>query len=146
LRIGGDGRVERCRLPFVAREPIVRLQGELQLEVMRALWHLDRSVGVEDVRNKLPARQQGAYTTIQTVLNRLAERGLVGRRRQGKAISYRATVSEADYYSRSLRETLALASDEARRSALAQLVGDLDPGELDEIEALAREVATRRVR
>lgn len=130
----------------MARDPIVQLQGELQLEVMRALWRLDRPVGVEDVRSELPARQEGAYTTIQTVLNRLAERGLVGRRRQGKTISYRAKVSEADYYSRSLRETLALASDDARRSALAQLVGDLDPGELDEIEALAREVATRRVR
>ncbi len=130
----------------MAREPAVQLQGELQLEVMRALWRLDRPVGVEEVRSELPARQQGAYTTIQTILTRLAERGLVGRKREGKTISYRAKVSEADYYSRSLRETLALASDDARRAALAQLVGDLDPGELDEIEALAREVATRRDR
>lgn len=130
----------------MAREPAVQLQGELQLEVMRALWRLDRPVGVEEVRRELPARQQGAYTTIQTILTRLAERGLVGRKREGKAISYRAKVSEADYYSRSLRETLASASDDARRAALAQLVGDLDPGELDEIETLAREVAVRRDR
>lgn len=130
----------------MARESAVQLQGELQLGVMRALWRLDRSASVEDVRAALPARQRGAYTTVQTILNRLAERGLLARERQGKAIFYAAQVSEADYYSRSIRETLAPASDDARRTALAQLVGDMAPGELDEIEALAREVAKRRSR
>lgn len=130
----------------MARDSAVQLQGELQLEVMRALWQLDRPASVEDVRTALPARQRGAYNTVQTILNRLAERGLLGRERQGKAIFYEAQVSEADYYSRSIRAALAPASDDARRTALAQLVGDMAPGELDEIEALAREVAKRRGR
>lgn len=130
----------------MAREPAVQLQGELQLEVMRALWRLDRAASVEDVRGALPAPQRGAYNTVQTILNRLAERGLLGRERQGKAIFYSAKISEADYYSRSVREALASASDDARRTALAQLVGDMAPGELGEIEALAREVAKRRGR
>ena len=30
---------------------------------------------VEQVRGELPPRYQGAYNTVQTVLNRLAERG-----------------------------------------------------------------------
>lgn len=128
----------------MARESDVQLQGELQLAVMRALWRLGEPSSVEDVRQALPARQRGAYTTVQTILNRLAERSLVGRERQGKAIFYEAKVSEGDYYSRSVRQTLAKASDDARRTALAQLVGDMAPGELNEIEALAREVAQRR--
>jgi|ThiBio_1000_plan_1041568.scaffolds.fasta_scaffold03273_3 predicted transcriptional regulator len=128
----------------MARETAVQLQGELQIEVMRALWRLGRAASVDDVRNELPDRQRGAYTTVQTVLNRLAERGLLVRQRQGKAIFYATKVSEGDYYSRSVQETLASASDGARRTALAHLVGDMDPGELDEIEALAREVAARR--
>jgi predicted transcriptional regulator len=128
----------------MARDSAVQLQGELQLEAMRALWRLGRPASVEDVRGSLPARQRGAYTTVQTILNRLAERGLLRRERQGKAIFYEPRISEGDYYSRSVQETLAEASDDARRTALAQLVGDLAPGELDEIEALAREVAQRR--
>ncbi|MCB0859288.1 MAG: BlaI/MecI/CopY family transcriptional regulator [Solirubrobacterales bacterium] len=130
----------------MVRLPVVQLQGELQLEVMKTLWRLDAQVGVEDVRSKLPADKQGAYTTIQTILNRLAERGLVKRKRHGKNVFYRAAVSEADYYSRSLKEALAPASDHARRAALAQLVGDLNPGELTEIEELARDVSARRDR
>lgn len=126
-------------------ETSVQLQGELQLEAMRALWRLERG-SVEDVRRALKPRQRGAYTTVQTVLNRLAERGLLGRERQGKSILYTPCLSEADYYSRSLRATLDQASEAARRSALAKVVGEMGPGELDEIQALAREVAGNRRR
>lgn len=128
----------------MAREFPVQLQGELQLEVMRSLWRLDKPSSVEEVRGALPRRHRGAYTTVQTILNRLAERELLSRERQGKAILYETKVSEAEYYSRSVRAALADASDEARRTALAELVGDMRPGELDEIEALAREVGKRR--
>lgn len=121
-----------------------QLQGELQKEAMRALWRLGEPSTVEDVRRAMPARQRGAYTTVQTILNRLAERGLLSRERRGKPMFYEPTISEADYYSRSVRHALATASDDARRTALAQLVGDLAPGERDQIAALARDVAERR--
>ena len=128
----------------MVREPAVQLQGELQIEVMRALWRLGRAASVDDVRNELPDRHRGAYTTVQTVLNRLAERGLLVRQRQGKAIFYAAKVSEADYFSLSVRQTLAGASDGARRTVLAELVGDMGAGGLGELEALAREAAAKR--
>ena len=110
---------------------------------MRALWQLGRG-SVEQVRGALPHRYQGAYTTIQTVLNRLAERGLLARERERNVIYYSPAVSESDYYSRSLSETLSNASEEARRTALARVVGELGPAELDQIGILAREVASER--
>lgn len=128
----------------MARKVDAQLQGELQMEVMRALWHRAGPSNVEEVRKALPSRHRGAYTTVQTILNRLAERGLLSRVRQGNLILYSPLITEADYYSRSVRQTLAQASDDARRTALAQLVGDLAPGELDEMKALSREVAQRR--
>lgn len=128
----------------MARKAEVQLQGEVQMEVMRTLWRLGGPSTVEDVRRAMPARRHGAYTTVQTILNRLAERGLLSRERRGKPMFYEPKISEADYYSRSVRQTLATASEDARRTALAQLVGDMAPGERDEIAALAREVAQRR--
>ena len=110
---------------------------------MRAMWRLDRA-SVEEVRTALPPRHRGAYTTVQTVLNRLAERGLLSRKRAGHLILYSARVSEADYLAGSLDRALAGASKDARRTALASLVGDLDPGELDEIRGLAGEIRGRR--
>lgn len=110
---------------------------------MQVMWRLDEA-SVEEVSSALPPSQRGAYTTVQTVLNRLAERGLLARAKQGKAIRYSPKVEEADYVSRSLHDTLKQASPEARQVALTRLVGELDPGDFAEIKGLAQETAKRR--
>jgi predicted transcriptional regulator len=121
------------------------ITGELQTQVMAALWRLGNGT-VEEVRTALPSRYRGAYTTVQTVLNRLAERGLLSRRRAGNAIEYRPRLSEADYLARSISQTLAGASMDARQAALARLIGDLGDDELSEIRQLAREMGGKRGR
>jgi predicted transcriptional regulator len=99
---------------------------------------------VEHVREGLPTRHRSAYTTVQTVLNRLTERGLVGRVRRGRTMVYTAELSEAQYLSQSLERALAGASLEARQVALTQLIGGLDPDELERFGDQARQVRERR--
>lgn len=110
---------------------------------MRAAWRLGRG-SVDDIRAALPKKQRGAYTTVQTILNRLVARGLLRRDKQGKAFIYSPKVTEADYVARSLKSTLASASEKARLAALANLVGGLEPAEMDEINSLAGEIADKR--
>ena len=114
------------------------IQGELQGQVMAALWRLSAGT-VEQVREELPPRYQGAYNTIQTVLNRLVARGLLTREREGRGFVYKPKVTEAEYLSGSIRRTLAGASSGARQAALANIIGGLRPDELSELEELARE-------
>ena len=121
------------------------IQGELQTQVMAALWRMGSGT-VEAVRSELPARYRGAYTTVQTVLNRLAERGLLSREREGRGIVYRPRVSEAEYLSKTIRSTLAGASSDARQAALANLLGGLKADELSELQKLAQEARTQRKR
>jgi predicted transcriptional regulator len=121
------------------------IQGDLQEQIMRVLWRLERGT-VEDVRKALPRRHRGAYTTIQTVLNRLAERGLLRRKRVAKVIYYSPRITEAEYLSRSLNRALAGASADARRAALASLVGTLKPGEFEQVRQLARQIERERER
>ena len=110
---------------------------------MRVLWRLERG-SVDEVRAALPKKQRGAYTTVQTILNRLTARGLLRRDKQGKAFIYVPRLSEADYVARSLNRTLAGASDKARLAALANFVGGLDQSEVNEINSLANEIAEKR--
>jgi len=121
------------------------IQGELQAQIMSALWRLESGT-VEEVRSSLPRRYRGAYNTVQTVLNRLTDRGLLSRKRRGNAFVYRARVSEADYVSRSIELTLAGASAGARNAALARLIGTLEPGELSDLQHLAGEARQKRRR
>lgn len=104
---------------------------------MAALWRVEAGT-VEQVRAALPSRYQGAYTTVQTVLNRLHERGLLSRKRQGLAFVYRPRLSEPEYLSRTIETTLAGASTEVRQAVLAQLLGGLGRSELAELRKLAK--------
>jgi predicted transcriptional regulator len=119
------------------------IHGDLQVQIMAALWRLGSGT-VEQVRAALPERYRGAYTTVQTVLNRLSERGLLAREKQGKQIVYRPAVTEAEYISGSIARTLAAASADARQTALARLIGELDPAELSDLRNLAGELDQRR--
>jgi predicted transcriptional regulator len=124
---------------------VTPLTGELQTQVMAAVWRLERGT-VEQVRGALPRRYRGAYNTIQTVLNRLADRQLLSRHKVGNAFEYRPLVSEGEYLSRSIADTLAGASRAGRQAALAHLVGGLDDAELAALRDLAREMSERRQR
>lgn len=118
-----------------ARELSIR--GDLQIEIMGIVWRLGHAK-VDDVRGEQPVRRRSAYTTVQTVMNRLVDRGLLTRRREGHAFTYRACYDEATYLARTIGDRLAEASPEARRAALINLVDHLDDGERDEVARYAR--------
>ncbi len=110
---------------------------------MSAVWKLGEAT-VEAVRAEQPQRRRSAYTTIQTVLNRLVDRGLLLRERRGRAFVYKPRVEESEYLSRCIGERLAGASPAARRAALLNVVGDLEPRELDEIARRANQIKRSR--
>lgn len=110
---------------------------------MAVLWRTGPGT-VEHVRDGLPARHRSAYTTVQTVLNRLADRALVSRVRRGRTMVYTAKLNEAQYLSRSLERTLAGASLEARQVALTELIGGLDADELERLSDQARRAQASR--
>ena len=120
-----------------------QIQGDLQAQIMTALWRLESGT-VEQVRSGMPARYRGAYTTVQTVLNRLAERGLLVRSKRGNAIVYTPKLTEAEYVSRSIEQTLAGASTHARQAAIAQLLGELDRDEITALRRRARDLERKR--
>lgn len=110
---------------------------------MLVLWRREQGT-VEDVRAGLPSQYQGAYTTVATVLNRLVDRGLLRRERLGRTMTYTPMVSEAQYLSRSIGQTLAGASTHARQVALAELIGTIDEDELAGLqEQIRRRTASR---
>ena len=128
-------------MPAPPRE--LDFRGDLQAEVMAAVWKLGEAK-VEDVRAQQPRGRRSAYTTVQTVMNRLVERGLLTRERRGQAFVYRARYEEGDYLARTLEERLAGASADTRKAALVGLVEGLSADELDEVARYANRVRRRR--
>lgn len=124
------------------RRVTLDVRGGLQAEVLAAVWKLGRAT-VEEVREEQRERRS-AYTTVQTVMNRLVDRGLLERKRTGKAFVYNARLDESEYLARSIGDRLAAVSPNARKAALVSLVEGLEADELDEVLRYANRVKRRR--
>ena len=77
----------------------------LELDCMNALWRLGQAT-VRDVHAALAPTRPRAYTTIMTILDRLAQKGMVERQKAGRAWLYKAQLS----------------ADQARTHAVSRLV------------------------
>lgn len=109
---------------------------ELQLDVMRVLWRGDASVA--DVAAALADSRGLAHTTVATVLTRLAKRGVVAARRDGRQLVYRATVSEPQVRRSMVADLVQSLFKGDPRALLAHLVSEKDvaPGDLAKVQAL----------
>lgn len=108
------------------------LTGQLQVQVMRVLWTAGNGT-VEEVRKGLPSAGGAAYTTVQTVLNRLVDRGLASRVREGKRVRYQPVVTEEEHLCAVLDASIGRASPKARQTALARFLAQLDEDELSRL-------------
>lgn len=85
--------MERAKLP--AERTVLDLP-LLELECMNVLWQLGEAP-VSRIRSILTRRRALAYTTIETLMNRLVKKGIVNRRKEGPVYLYwpECTLEEA---------------------------------------------------
>lgn len=97
--------------------PVTReIPPPLELQCLKALWILGEA-NVRDVRQMLLPERKLAYTTVMTVLDRLARRGGVKRHKVGRSFVY----------------TPVLTRDALRRAALKELVDCFFDGSADSL-------------
>jgi predicted transcriptional regulator len=70
--------------------------GQLERAVMDVVWASPASVQVGDVHLALPEEVRGAYNTVKTTMERLADKRILNRVKRGKAYSYQAVVSREE--------------------------------------------------
>ncbi|HLW81050.1 MAG TPA: BlaI/MecI/CopY family transcriptional regulator [Candidatus Acidoferrales bacterium] len=104
-----------ARSGFTRKRKLLEL-APLELDCMTALWRLEEGT-VRDIREALASRKPRAYTTIMTIMDRLARKQIVSRRRAGRAWRYQAKLS----------------SQEAREHAIAQVVESFFGGSTEEL-------------
>ena len=71
--------------------------GPLEAEVMEVAWASDDALTVRDVLDRLNKgrRPSLAYTTVMTVMSRLAEKEILRRTRIGRGYVYESVVADA---------------------------------------------------
>jgi BlaI family penicillinase repressor len=99
----------------------------LELDCMNTLWPIGQAT-VREIRDLLAARRPRAYTTIMTIMDRLARKGVVDRVKTGRAYVYRPRLS----------------AEEARTQAVGQVVDNFFAGSKEALVAHLGSSAVRR--
>ena len=90
----------------------------LELECLSVLWPIGEGT-VRDIHEALAASRPRAYTTVMTIMDRLAQKGIVARRKVGRAFLYEPMLSAED----------------ARLSAIEKIVNGFFDGSRDALAA-----------
>ena len=113
--------------------------GELEREVMDRLWSEPEPQTVRQVHEALAAHRDLAYTTIMTVLQRLAKKNLVVQHRDDRAHRYAPTNGRDELVAGLMVDALDQAADSGSRQAA--LVHFVERVGVDEAQALRRALA-----
>lgn len=97
----------------------------LELDCMNTLWPIGEGT-VREIRDRLAERRPRAYTTIMTIMDRLARKGIVERRKVGRAYRYRAHLSAEEARAQALRQVVENFFGGSKEALLAQL-GTVEP-------------------
>lgn len=99
-----------------------RLVTDTELEVLKVLWDLGEGT-VRDVLARLAPNGRGwAYTTAQTLLVRLQEKGCVARVKRGRAFVFRPVFTRDELLGKSLDDLAARVCDGKAMPLLLNLV------------------------
>ena len=84
-------------MPAEQRDPADRFLGPLESEVMDVVWGTAKPTSVREVVDQLNdgRKPKLAYTTVMTVMSRLADKDVLTRRRKGRGYVYEATAEDA---------------------------------------------------
>nr|QEO75024.1 hypothetical protein [uncultured bacterium] len=109
--------------------------GELERAAMEVLWDRREPMLVRDVAEALSERGL-AYTTVMTVLTRLASKGFVRREADGRAWRYSPVASRDEYVAQLMLDALSLTGD--REAALTHFARSVSSPEAEVLsQALA---------
>ena len=113
--------------------------GQLESAIMDVLWSQDQALAVREVRDQLQYSRPVAYTTVMTVLTILHGKGVLRRKKDGRAWRYWPRERRAEHDARLMAEILRSGTDQI--ATMRAFHARLTTAELD---ALAVAFAQRR--
>ncbi len=127
-------------MPKLKKPKYPKHLGELETDVLGVVQERG-PVTVQAVKEALAPRRALAYTTVMTVMSRLAAKGLLERQKEGRAYSYTPAASAEKVAGSLLQALVRRLYAGATGKAIAQLLEaeeTVDDAELERLEALIR--------
>lgn len=116
-----------------------------ELEVLQVIWEQGPST-VREVMTVLKSKRPRAYTSVMSLMNVMANKGLLSQKLKGRAFVYSAKVSRAKILSRMVSDLLNRAFDGSASALVIHLLQQAKPTreELDDIHKTINEFARKK--
>jgi len=115
---------------------------DAELEVMEALWAAGQPLTAAEVADRIDAERGWTLATVKTMLSRLAVKGALKHREDGRRFLYSPAIKREDYVGNESRRFVERLFGGRLSPLVARLAEEdgLDEDDIAEIEALLREL------
>ena len=115
---------------------------DAELEVMEALWAAGQPLTAAEVADRIDAERGWTLATVKTMLSRLAAKGALKHREDGRRFLYSPAIKREDYVGTESRRFVERLFGGRLSPLVARLAEEdgLDDDDIAEIEALLREL------
>ena len=120
-----------------------KVLGELETIIMELVWE-EGEVTVREVHTVLHESRGVAYTTVMTVMSRLADKGVLKRHKVRAAFVYKPTHSKQDFTEGLLGSVFSSLIKDFGKPAVTQFLEVMEEQDPDRIEELARLIKERQ--
>lgn len=120
-----------------------KVLGDLEADIMETIWNRG-TVSVREVYEQLRLQREIAYTTVMTIMGRLAEKQLLSKETQGNAYIYSPTLSKSEFSQRVVNDVLDGLLEDFAEPAMSHLVDRLSAEDEQKIERLEAIIKARR--
>ena len=118
---------------------LVKVLGPLETDIMQLVWR-EKFTTVKKVHKILQAERDIAYTTVMTTMTRLAEKGVLTRKKDGLAYIYTPAVTKSDFETMMVRRVLDGLMDDYQEETITYILDYLQERDPDRLEEMQRDL------
>ncbi len=127
--------------PF--KEGLNQVLGTLEKDIMEVLWNRGES-SVKEILDAFSSDRDISYSTVITVTNRMAKKGLLKKRKVGKAYFYKPTYDREQFYELISKKVVEGVSEFSFQSAMVHFVDYMAQADPDKIEYFSKLIESKR--
>lgn len=132
--------------PFIfdpSKKGLRKILGELEIAVLEMMWEQGEA-SVREVFEYLKPRRDIAYTTVMTVMSRLANKGLLEKTKRKNAYLYRPAYSKKEFTDSTVKRIITELIDDFTSPALNYFIDSMNEENPEKMAELARLIKEKR--
>ena len=106
-----------------------KVMGNLESEIMDIIWQKDSEVTIREIYEVIAARRKLAYTTVMTIMGRLAEKGILSKRMEGHVSFFTPTMSREAFTESVVGNVVDSLLEDFADAAIARFVSRVGEGD-----------------